>query len=55
MSRPRRSPYRIPAALALATGAGLLLALLDDGIYDAIAALCLAAPLVPVGWALARR
>jgi hypothetical protein len=53
----RRAPARIrvwpiPIALALASGVGLISALVGDGPWDALSWLCLAAPLAAIFWSL---
>ncbi len=46
--------FAFPALLATSTFAALLLALLDDGLFDHIAALALIVPLATLPWALQR-
>ena len=46
--------WRIPAALALLSAAGLVVALVDDGAWDGIGAAALLAPLL-LAWAASRR
>lgn len=56
--RRRSSVLRVfgaPLAIALLSLAGLLTALLGDGVADAIASVGLAVPVVAVGWAVAVR
>jgi hypothetical protein len=62
MTRAARAPRRqfrhifgAPIALALLGCAGLLSALIGDGIFDALSWLALAAPIAVIGWYLARR
>ncbi len=48
---PLRAVFGIPAAIALVTLIGLVAALLDDGLYDAVSWVALAMPLLVLGWA----
>lgn len=50
-----RAIWPMPLLLAGLTLFGLLLALTGDGWRDALAALCVAAPLAAIGWAVRRR
>jgi hypothetical protein len=43
-----------PLALAALSGAGLIVALADDGVWDWLACVLLATPVVAVLWGLAR-
>ena len=58
MSLARRSwPARIfgvPAALGALTAVGLLLALIQDGIWDFVAAIALATPVAVMAWKIGR-
>ena len=49
-----RGTWPIPAALGIATVAGLVIALTGDGWRDAAAWIALAAPLAALGWAARR-
>jgi hypothetical protein len=46
--------WRIPAALALLSAAGLLVALVDDGVWDVLGAVALLVPLA-LAWVASRR
>lgn len=46
--------FALPAAIAALTLAALLLALLDEGLVDHIAAVMLIVPLATLRWALSR-
>lgn len=50
-----RSTFALPGLLALLSVAGLLLALTGEGWRDALSWAALAAPLLAVAWAAARR
>lgn len=50
-----RSTFAIPAAIAAATLAGLIVALTGDGWADTIAAAVLAIPLLATLWAVTAR
>jgi hypothetical protein len=51
----RSSTFAVPGALAAASGAGLILALLGDGWFDALGWIALAAPLLAIAFAVFRR
>ena len=42
------SPYKIPAALWLASATGLVVMLLGDGVWDVLGLVCLASPALAV-------
>lgn len=44
--------WRIPVLLAVASVAGLLIALIGDGVWDFLAAVLLAVPVAVVGWSI---
>ena len=44
--------FAVPAVIAASTFAALLLALLDEGLFDHIAAVALIVPLATLQWAL---
>ncbi len=44
--------FAVPALLAVLTAAGLISALLGDGVFDLASWICLAAPLGAAGWAI---
>ena len=46
--------FGVPAALAVASGAGLISALLGDGIWDMLSWFALGAPLAVIAWFGAR-
>lgn len=50
----RRSPWAIPALLALGNIFALMAALAADGVWDVISWALLLLPLLAVGWALRR-
>jgi len=50
-----RSTFAIPAIIAAASIAGLLIALTGDGFPDAIAGTALATPMIAIFWAIAAR
>ncbi|MCG5243639.1 hypothetical protein MCW82_28055 [Azospirillum doebereinerae] len=52
---PFAAIFGAPLAIALVTIVGLVSALLDDGLYDAVSWAALLVPLVVLGWALRRR
>ena len=43
--------FFVPGLLALASGAGLVAALVSDGAWDLVAWLAIGAPLASIGWA----
>lgn len=47
--------FRMPAAIAAATGMGLVAALLGEGWWDAASWLGLAIPVLAIAWALRHR
>ncbi|MBP2232872.1 uncharacterized protein involved in exopolysaccharide biosynthesis [Azospirillum agricola] len=49
---PPRAIFGVPLLIALATIVGLVAALLDDGLYDAVSWAALLVPLLVIGWAL---
>ena len=58
--RPRRhlapaAVFAMPAAIAAATGVGLVAALLGEGWWDAASWLSLSVPVLAIAWALRRR
>jgi hypothetical protein len=57
MSQPaiRRSPWALPALLALGSMFALIAALAADGIWDVLSWLLLALPVVVVCWASIRK
>jgi hypothetical protein len=50
-----RSTFAIPTLIALATTAGLIVALTGDGWRDAVSWVALAIPILTVGWAYRAR
>jgi hypothetical protein len=52
--RPKRQSlgaiFLVPAVIAVVSGAGLLSALLGDGLWDAVSWLTLAVPIAVAGW-----
>ncbi|WP_298090177.1 hypothetical protein [uncultured Sphingomonas sp.] len=50
-----RSTFAAPVLLALASIAGLVVALTGDGVRDVVSWAALALPIVAVGWAMRRR
>ena len=58
-AKPKRGRFRrlwgAPIVLALLSLAGLIAALIGDGLYDAASYLSLAVPLVVIWWYIARR
>ncbi|MGE3849936.1 MAG: hypothetical protein AB7I01_23835 [Gammaproteobacteria bacterium] len=49
-----KKTFALPAVLAASSFAALLLALLDDGLFDYVAAAVLVLPLATLPWALIR-
>ena len=52
---PLRAIFGVPLLVALVTLVGLVAALLDDGLYDAVSWGALLVPLLVLGWALRHR
>jgi len=52
---PLAAIFGAPLAIALVTIVGLVAALLDDGLYDAVSWAALLVPLLVLGWALRYR
>ncbi len=46
---------RLPAAIAAVTAAGLVCALVGDGLWDAVSWVALAIPIAVAAWGVARR
>ena len=46
-----RRTFLVPGLLALASGTGLVAALVSDGTWDLVAWVAVGAPLVAIGWA----
>jgi hypothetical protein len=46
--------FGVPALLAIASGVGLISALVGDGIWDTLSWFALGAPLAVIAWFLAR-
>ncbi|CAO3380212.1 hypothetical protein [Azospirillum argentinense] len=57
MRAPLRLPaiFGIPIAIALVTAVGLIIALLDDGVVDAVSWVALSVPVLTAVWAWHRR
>lgn len=53
MKRPRPE-WGWPVLLGLISMVGLVIGLLGDGVYDIAAGLAVTAPVVAIGWSLAR-
>lgn len=53
--RGLRAIFAIPLLLALASVAGLVIALTGDGLRDAASWIALAVPVLAVGWAMRAR
>jgi hypothetical protein len=51
---PAARIFGIPAVLGTLTAAGLLLALIEDGLWDLAGSLALAIPLAVVGWKITK-
>jgi hypothetical protein len=49
-STSRVRVWPIPIGLAIVSGAGLVSALVGDGVMDLLSWLCLAAPLATIAW-----
>ncbi|MBP2302931.1 hypothetical protein [Azospirillum picis] len=52
---PLSTIFAIPAAIALVTGTGLVVALLDDGLVDAVSWAALSVPILAAVWSWRRR
>ncbi|CAO3408486.1 hypothetical protein [Azospirillum largimobile] len=54
-SLPLPAIFGIPAAIALVTTAGLVTALLDDGLVDAVSWAALSVPVLAAAWSWRKR
>ncbi|CAO3456018.1 hypothetical protein [Azospirillum largimobile] len=52
---PLMAIFAIPTAIALVTAAGLVTALLDDGLVDAVSWAALSVPVLAAAWCWRRR
>ncbi|AWB09229.1 hypothetical protein A6A40_30230 (plasmid) [Azospirillum humicireducens] len=52
---PLLAIFAVPAAIALVTTAGLVTALLDDGVEDAVSWVALSVPVVSAVWCWRKR